>query len=125
LHGFAQGWLAISSDWCLLLACDLPHLRADVLQQWWRRIQDCTVDGWLEPEMVPMASLAPGRRGWEPLCGFYHRRCLPSLNQRVETHQHSFQSWLKTFPIAGYNGVPSKMLFNCNTPADWKAANSQ
>ncbi len=34
LVGFAQALAQVDTDWVLLLACDLPNLRADILQQW-------------------------------------------------------------------------------------------
>jgi molybdenum cofactor guanylyltransferase len=98
LSGFAQGWMsiasqsiasqsiasqAIASQWCLLLACDMPYLQSEPLQQWW---------SWLtmqDTQPRPLASLVrssvPSANGradkicWEPLCGFYHRRCVPGL----------------------------------------------
>lgn len=39
LGGFAQGWHFILSDWCLLLACDLPQLESAPLGEWWDWIQ--------------------------------------------------------------------------------------
>ena len=119
LTGFAQAWPQIQSDWCLLLACDLPNLDAQILQQWWR---------WLSSEINParaastsrlQASLIKGEKGWEPLCGYYHRSCLSSLNQHLDSGALDFQSWLPTLKIATYAAVPEGMLFNCNRPLDW------
>ncbi len=113
LGGFSQGWSLVRSDWCLLLACDLPYLEHDALQRWWHWLMA------LPPAERPMASLAPGSKGWEPLCGYYHRSCLPGLHRHVAGHNHSFQSWLTTIPIVAYRTLPAAMLFNCNTPDDW------
>ena len=140
LSGFIAGWQHLSTDWCLLLACDLPNLDGTVLQQWWAWIQAQSALGW--PLLTsassaslasgqPMASLVPmlkGRRsGWEPLCGYYHRSCLSSLTQQLSAHQRAFQPafqpWLSTLCIARYNHVPPQMLRNCNTPAEWAAVN--
>ena len=57
---------------------------------------------------------------WQPLCGYYHRSCLTSLNQQLAISQCSFQTWLSSLSIACYNAVPPRMLFNCNTPTDWQ-----
>ena len=122
LAGFAQAWADMSADWCLLLACDLPNLEANVLQQWWH---------WLTSEQAPeglsstklsspvTASLVKGRKGWEPLCGYYHRRCTAGLNRHLNAGDRDFQSWLPALQIAPYLSVPDEMLFNCNRPADW------
>lgn len=139
LQGFAHGWQHISADWCLLLACDMPYLNADSLNRWWRQIVSNETARTQQAEM-PKASLVATQWGWEPLCGFYHRSCVPSLlnyvNQRQANQQQSdqrqhnqlgaqrqpsFQSWLRTLPVESYTALPSKMLFNCNTPADWQA----
>lgn len=116
LGGFAQGWTQIVSDVCLLLACDLPYLESAVLQRWWDGLQSGAGD-------MPMASLVPGAsnmgKGWEPLCGFYHRRCLLSLYRYLASGGRSFQEWLVGVPVVPYDDVPEKMLFNCNTPEDW------
>lgn len=125
LLAFLQGWHQLtvpSADWCLLLACDLPKLDAAVLQRWWL---------WLHNQQpAPTLSLSacshspgkyppPPKKRWEPLCGFYHRRCLPSLSQRVNQGERSFQAWLDTMPVADYPAAPAEMFFNCNTPADF------
>lgn len=112
LVGFAQGWEKVSSDWCVLLACDLPYLEGAVLQDWWDELRVMT-------GALPMASLVPGSKGWEPLCGFYHRRCLPGLHRYLLKGGRSFQGWLATVPVSPYDKVPQQMLFNCNTPQDW------
>ncbi len=133
LSGFATGWPYLSTDWCLLLACDLPRLDVAVLQRWWVWILAQSVLGWSSltcsssAQPQPMASLAPictgGRSGWEPLCGYYHRSCLPSLNQQQSADSRAFQPWLSELCIARYDNVPSQMLCNCNTPADWAVVN--
>lgn len=123
LSGFAYGWQAISSDWCLLLACDLPFLETTVMQHWW----DWLITHLNETDalLAPIASLTKGLKDWEPLCGYYHRRCIPSLTQHLQSGQHSFQSWLSEKPIVMYQSVPKRMLFNCNTPNDWATVTQQ
>lgn len=129
LSGFVYGWEAVPSAWCLLLACDMPYLEGLHLRRWWAWLQSELENPSASPS--PMASLAPfsqavegvsrknKRKGWEPLCGYYHRRCLPSLTQHLESGQHSFQSWLSKISVVPYYSLPEQMLFNCNTPADW------
>ncbi|MBE9063984.1 molybdenum cofactor guanylyltransferase [cf. Phormidesmis sp. LEGE 11477] len=126
LNGFSCGWHAIASDWCLLLACDLPYLDSAIMQRWWAWLTSY-LDQTSHPakkEPAPTASLTPGPKGWEPLCGYYHRRCIPSLTQHLQSGQHSFQSWLSKISVVPYQAVPERMLFNCNTPTDWVAVNA-
>lgn len=110
LAGFSQAWPQIHTDWCLLLACDLPNLDAPILQQWW---------DWLSQGQDLEASLIERQDRWEPLCGYYHRSCLRGLTQHLASGERDFQSWLPTLNIAPYPAVPANMLFNCNTPSDW------
>lgn len=135
LSGFACGWQQVCSDWCLLLACDLPYLEVLPLKRWWHWIQTQTADNWPDDSRPcefaqPAASLvrinnaskhkhSEDQMYWQPLCGYYHRSCLVKLEQR-EQKQRSFQRWLSTIPIAQYSDIPPRMLFNCNTPSDWR-----
>ncbi|MEO1622821.1 MAG: NTP transferase domain-containing protein, partial [Cyanobacteria bacterium J06632_3] len=129
LSGFLWGWQAVASDWCLLLPCDMPNLQTSVLRTWWRWIVQMEQSHWManrtESNLLdrinPLASLAPGIQlvsSWEPFCGFYHRRCVAGLSRHLMSGSRSFQSWLKTMPIAIYENVPSAMFWNCNSPAD-------
>jgi molybdopterin-guanine dinucleotide biosynthesis protein A len=107
LVGFAQGLKQVTTDWVLLLACDLPKLRVEVLQEWISRLQQV-------PEEA-IAALVYRNNRWEPLCGFYRRRCLPELNKYIEQGGRSFQEWLKQYPVQVLPLVDSEMLFNFNS----------
>jgi molybdenum cofactor guanylyltransferase len=59
---------------------------------------------------------------WEPLCGFYHVDCLPSLKAFLAEQGDlaSFQKWLQTIdavPLA-VDAAIAPMFFNCNTPKE-------
>lgn len=110
LIGFAQGLAQVQTDWVLLLACDLPKLQVGVLQEWAAELKS------VEDEAI--AALVQGEKGWEPLCGFYHRRCLPSLMEYLNQGGRSFQGWLKQHPVYALSLAKPEMLFNCNTPQD-------
>ncbi len=110
LVGFAQGLVAVETDWVLLLACDLPQLSAEVLRQWAREL-----------EAVPkeaIALLPKQAKGWEPLCGFYRCQCLPLLTEFINGGGRSFQRWLAQHPVQELPVSDRNMLFNCNTPTD-------
>ncbi len=110
LVGFAQGLAQVQTDWVLLLACDLPRLRVEVLQGWASTL-DSVGD-------QAIATLVHHSKGWEPLCGFYRRRCLPQLLEFINQGGRSFQQWLNQHPIQVLSLPASEMLFNCNTPED-------
>ncbi|MBW4569658.1 MAG: molybdenum cofactor guanylyltransferase [Tolypothrix carrinoi HA7290-LM1] len=110
LVGFAQGLAQVQTDWVLLLACDLPNLRVEVLQEWANQLDDVTTDA--------IAALAHHVKGWEPLCGFYRRSCLADLNEYINQGGRSFQSWLNQHSVQLLPVTEPGMLFNCNTPED-------
>lgn len=110
LVGFAQGLAEVQTEWVLLLACDLPRLRIEVLQDWVTRL-DSVGDN-------AIAALADHPKGWEPLCGFYRRRCLPQLLEFINQGGRSFQQWLRQYPVEVLPLAEPEMLFNCNTPED-------
>ncbi|NEQ19160.1 MAG: molybdenum cofactor guanylyltransferase [Microcoleus sp. SIO2G3] len=110
LIGFAQALAYVQTDWVLLLACDLPKLRVEVLQEW-----AAALDG-VEDEAI--AALVHHTKRWEPLCGFYRRRCLTSLMQYITQGGRSFQEWLKQHLVQALPLPDPEMLFNCNTQDD-------
>jgi len=139
LNGFALGRSQTDADWCLLLACDLPYLESHPLQAWWAWLASSQASHRAEASLAPRSNSkeidrsalqTSAAKKWEPLCGFYHRRSLPSLthhlssgNFALSTSRHpSFQGWLAGLSIAAYTAFPQSMLFNCNTPADWAEA---
>jgi molybdopterin-guanine dinucleotide biosynthesis protein A len=114
LVGFAQGFqelMSMQPDWVLLLACDLPRLSAPVLQTWATQLPASPT----EPIWIPRNP----QGWWEPLCGFYHRNCLPSLVAYLEEGGRSLQRWLAQQSVQELYLEDYGMLLNCNTPADW------
>ncbi len=110
LLAFALGLTFVSTDWVLLLPCDLPLLRSSIIQEWSRLL--ATV-----PENA-MASVPRCGNRWEPLCAFYHRRCLASLQTYIKQGGTSFQKWLNAAVVEELIIDNSEILFNCNTPED-------
>ena len=106
LVGFMQGLAAVETNWVLLLACDLPNLRLEILQDWISKLDTI-------PENK-IAALVQNNQIWQPLCGFYRRRCLPELSQYVEEGGRSFQQWLKSYSVEVLPLEDSQMLFNFN-----------
>ena len=119
LIGFWQGIQAIAEtpDWILLLACDLPKLKGEVLQIWAAQLADLPKDA---IAYLPRYSLDDtSQKQWEPLCGFYRWQCRDSLTEFIANGGRSFQSWLDKQEVIEISNVPLPMLFNCNTPADF------
>jgi molybdopterin-guanine dinucleotide biosynthesis protein A len=121
LIGFAQGLVhlqakAALTDWILLLACDLPNLNSAVVQQGLAQLAEV---------QQAIALLPKHPKGWEPLCGFYHHRCLPLALEFIAAGGRSFQDWLQGIQVAELSIAHPEVLFNCNTPNDLEIARSQ
>jgi molybdopterin-guanine dinucleotide biosynthesis protein A len=115
LVGFSQGLSYVQTDWVLLLACDLPRLQVEVLQNWVEQLSLLSAEA---DSKDYIAVLPRSPKGWEPLCGFYHRRCLPLLTEFIDQGGRSFQKWLAQHPVKELQVIDRQVLFNCNTPDD-------
>lgn len=114
LMGFYQGLKHVATDWVLLLACDMPYLKTEVLQEGVARLP------LISPEAI--ALLPSDQQGWHPLCGFYRRTALDSLEAFIEVGGRSFQRWLDSQTVERWEPSDRDILFNCNTPGDWERA---
>lgn len=111
--------LAISSaaadSWFLLLACDLPRLNAEVLQDWAQQLvtpaSNCLA-------LLPRSAHG-SLQGWEPLCGFYRVSCEASLRSFVAGGGRSFQDWLAGEQVEVLQVRDPGVLLNCNTPEEY------
>lgn len=101
-----------SIDWVLALACDLPNLSPEPLRRWMTDLDT------LDPDVLAYLPRRQGR--WEPLCGFYRRRCLRSLKMYVAKGGRSFQNWGAQNPITPAPVEDNNLLVNLNTPQDFK-----
>jgi len=108
LVGFMQGLAVVKTNWVLLLACDLPNLRLEILQKWISKLD-------IIPENT-LAALVQDNQIWQPLCGFYRSHCLPELNQYVKEGGRSFQQWLRSYTVEVLPLEYPEMLFNFNSP---------
>ena len=115
LIGFYQGLQHITTDWVLLLACDLPLLNSEAMKQWCEHLPDVSD--------AEIALLAYSDKGYEPLCGFYRRSCLPLLKTYIDNGGKSFQKFLAQHPVKELPICDRKILFNCNTWEDWLMVN--
>ena len=116
LIGFVRGLQLVKTEWVLLLACDLPQLSSSQVKQW--SLELTTV------LPTQKAFLPRSSKGWEPLCGFYRRNCLSSIESYIENGGRSFQSWLAENNVRELSVSDRSCLFNCNTPQDWRSFNN-
>ncbi|MFM9265964.1 molybdenum cofactor guanylyltransferase [Tychonema sp. BBK16] len=119
LIALSQGLTQITTEWILLLACDLPLLDAQIIQHWVDRLT-----------AVPPSTLAvvPYQNSrWEPLCGFYRQQSLSSLQSFIENGGRSFQVWLNQITVVplSVGEREAVMLSNCNTIEEFEQLKSQ
>jgi len=109
LVALTQGLTEIVADWILLLACDLPLLDAQLIQNWANQLTE------FPPSTLAVVPYQNSR--WEPLCGFYRPQSLPSLQIFIDKGGRSFQEWLNQIPAIPLpvGKKEALMLSNCNT----------
>ena len=118
LFAFYQGLQQIEvqldtmTDWILLLACDLPLLEVEILQNWCKKLPHLSSNF--------LACVPKNGDRWEPLCSFYRLNTLPHLQDFIDRGERSFQKFLKTIPVREIilSDREKQMLWNCNTPED-------
>lgn len=111
LIGFYQALQQVSADWILLLACDLPNINSEAIQQWCKYLKE------VDDSEIALLPFHP--KGYEPLCGFYRYSCLPLLKDYIDQGGKSFQKWLAQYPVKELPISDRSILFNCNTLEDW------
>ena len=118
LYAFAEALnqIEITSDWILLLSCDLPYLNVEPLNQWIEQLN--------QVPKTAIAYLAKNPQGFsEVLCGFYRIECKPSLIEYINQGGRSFQRWLRSQNVAELHWTNHKVFFNCNTLDEWNGIN--
>ena len=114
LVALSEGLAQISAEWILLLACDLPLLKTDILQDWIDLLNQV-------PNFI-LAVVPYQNSRWEPFCGFYRKQALPELQNFIDKGGRSFQNWLReidAIPLS-LEERASTMLWNCNTPDEFE-----
>jgi molybdopterin-guanine dinucleotide biosynthesis protein A len=76
LDGLVAGLRWSPSEWILLLACDMPWIRIELIQ--------CLEEA-CAPGVDAVMAEADGRL--QPLCAFYHKSALPELVRRLDARQ--------------------------------------
>lgn len=117
LVAFSIALTQVKTEWILLLACDLPLLTSDVVQQWANSLPSVSDDA--------IAYLFQQDNLWQPLCGFYRHSCLASLQNFIKLNGRSFQGWLSQSNVQQLTVSDPNVLLNCNTPEDFNFISKQ
>ena len=112
-HGPLAGVLAAlthtTSDWNLIVACDMPNLTSAFLT---RLLQIATAQ---DPDLL-LPQNAQGQP--EPLCAVYHRRCLPAIQSAVTQGIHKMTDAFTSLRVQLLPVSDPYLFVNLNTPAD-------
>jgi molybdopterin-guanine dinucleotide biosynthesis protein A len=96
-------------DWNLVVACDMPFLSCDILQDLITRCSQSRAG----------CVVAVGSTGdLEPLCAVYHRRCRPVLDRAIRHGQFRMRDVIRELDPEEVRVDPSA-LANVNTTAEW------
>jgi molybdopterin-guanine dinucleotide biosynthesis protein A len=127
LFALVKAFAQTQSPWILLLACDLPKLKANWLWEWVQTAIAELVTGndfAVTSDVLPYAVVPRSARYWESLCALYHRSCLTSLQTFINQNGNSFQGWLdqlhqqNKIQVISLTEKQQEYLYNCNTPQD-------
>ena len=109
LGGVYTALTVSSTDWNLIVACDMPGVSAEVLRTLLRSADEsgagCVAAA--GPEGEP-----------EPLCAVYHRRCLPVMARAIEEKRFKMKELVMKLDLR-ISPVDASALANVNTPAEW------
>ena len=112
LAGIDAALMASAADLNLIIACDMPALDENLLEQLLMADGDCAVPRHDDGKI-------------EPLCAVYRRRCLPVVREALESGVRKVTDALRLLEDRGlairYIRVSSPASFaNLNTPEDWR-----
>ena len=98
-----------SSDWNLVVACDMPRISVEVLRTLVAAAGTCSQN----------CLVALGADGEiEPLCAVYHRRCLAAVSQAIQRKRLKMKDLVAELEPLKVR-VDGAALANVNTPAEW------
>ena len=116
LEGLFQGLKAATYDEVFFVACDMPFLEADLIR---------LLAKWVPKYDIVVPRL---RSGTHPLHAFYHRRCLPEIQKKLEAGCLKVSDFCKACSVRYVEETDlqafdnlSKVFCNVNTPEDWSA----
>ena len=100
------------ADWNLIVACDMPGLKANTLAHLVRKIEDSGAARAIVPVSV---------RGEEPLCALYHRECLAQVSRAIADKSLRMKDLTAKLDAVWVSGFDAGVFDNVNRPADWSA----
>ena len=111
LGGLYAALSSTETDWNLFVACDMPHVTADFLEQLIEAAGASDAD-----------CLVPETAGkLDPLCAVYHRRVAAAAESAIHRKLLKMQDFISTLRMSRWPVPDPWPLHNVNTPAEWTA----
>ena len=108
LEGIRTALSLSTAEWNLIVACDMPFLNPELLA----RLLD-------EAEQSGADCLMPSG---QPLCAVYNRRCLPQIDQALQTGVRKVRQALAGLRVQLFDTEEVLSFQNMNRPEDWLRA---
>ena len=99
-----------AADWNLIVACDMPHLDAALLE---RLLAEARLQ---RPDCV----VAQSARGPEPLCAVYARGFLDVARRQLDAGRRKVSDAFEGLQVVHLWADKPAAMINVNTPADWR-----
>lgn len=111
IGGLYTALLCSTSDWNLIVACDMPDITEPFLKQLLAASEASDAD-----------CVVPEKDGKiHPLCAVYHRRLLPAAESAIHHKLFKMQDFISTLRAARWPVPDAGPLQNMNTPLEWNA----
>lgn len=111
LGGVYTALSATSATWNLIVACDMPGITVDFLEDLFRAAEASKDDC-----VVPQTAT-----GLDPLCAVYHRRCAAAAISSIDRKILKMHEFIATLQVLPYPVSNPAALENINTPGQWSA----
>ena len=107
LAGIESALTATASDWNLIVACDLPSIRWELLSQLfdWTDGADAVIPRHADSKL-------------EPLCALYHRRALPVVQGALDAGTRRVTDAIGNLTLRYLPVADDRAFCNLNTPGD-------
>ncbi len=102
---------ATRTDWNLIVACDMPDLTVQFLEDL------MAVPRGSEAEVVVPQTAA----GLDPLCALYHRRCKAAAEAAIRRKLFKMQTFVSSLEAVVWPVSDPSPLANINTTDEWRA----
>jgi molybdopterin-guanine dinucleotide biosynthesis protein A len=99
-----------TTDWNLVVACDMPRLDAATLT----RLATVAVR-----HNAQVCAVRTHTGGLEPLCAVYHRSLLSEFTAALNEERLKLRDLLARWDVVAWEPVDSSLTLNLNEPEDW------